>query len=157
MLFLVLLANARAHAHGAFQICKHILLHGRKVCVKFWGMILKPSATLACNVTKASSHCHYHCRCRCSPLATTTTKVAPWLHPHHCRCCLHRHCHHHRLPPPSLVIYLIVVVSSVIVFSPLPHPLVAIPPTASAIVVVVIVVMAAAAVIVVIFVTFVAI
>jgi hypothetical protein len=55
------------------------------------------------------------------------------------------------------VIYLIVVVSSVIVFSPLPHPLVAIPPTASAIVVVVIVVMAAAAVIVVIFVTFVAI
>jgi hypothetical protein len=31
-------------------------------------------------VTEASSRCHCHCRCRCSPLATTTTVVAPWLH-----------------------------------------------------------------------------
>jgi len=28
MLFLALLANARAHAYGAFLVCKNSLLHG---------------------------------------------------------------------------------------------------------------------------------
>jgi hypothetical protein len=55
------------------------------------------------------------------------------------------------------VIYLIVVFLSVVVFSPLPHPLVAIPPTASAIFVVIVAMAAAAVVVVFVFVMFVAI
>jgi len=51
-------------------------------------------------VSVASSHRHCHCSCRCSPLATTTTMFAPWLHRLYRRRHRHRHCRHHRLPPP---------------------------------------------------------
>ena len=66
MLFLALFANVRAHAYGAFQVCKHILVHDCKVCVKFLGHDSKAM----CDVGR---HHHNHSRSVASLLSSLSS------------------------------------------------------------------------------------